>query len=334
MDKKRRDNELINSLYSSSHCNRYWLNMLQLTLESETCGLITKKFDFLEKYGLGELSVYIFDGLQISFINVNLKEELNIKGIEISNQLEFSFLIEGEQVIKIKGNPNDLIYESQESYLVYLENQHIDIYLHKKKHLKELKISMNDSFIQKHKLNESFEFKELYSLKKRTQSLSKPICIKTQQILAELLIDTKQGLFKRLFLESKVLELLSLQMETSKGEKKKTINENQKIIKKVYEVQTIINNDLHIQFTIPELSQKIGVNDSILKKEFKRVFGKTIFEYALNKRINESKKLLDFSDKPIYEISELVGYKNATHFSAAFKKLEGVTPKKYRDTKK
>lgn len=334
MDKKRRNNKLSDSLDSDNHCIRYWSDMLELTQTNDTCGLITKKFKFLEEYGLGEFEIYIFDGVLISFINVRLKEELHIKELEMSNQLEFSFLIEGEQVIKLKDYPNDLIYESQESYLVYIENQRIDICFHKKKHLKELKISMNESFIQKHKLNDSFKFKEHYGLKKGNENLSKPMGIKTQQILAELLIDTKQGLLKRLFLESKVLELLSIQMETRKGEKTTSINENPKIIKKVYKVQSIINNDLDVQFTIPELSQKVGVNDSILKKEFKRIFGQTIFEYALNTRLSEAKKLLDFSDKPIYEISEMVGYKNATHFSAAFKKLEGVTPKKYRDTKK
>ena len=47
----------------------------------------------------------------------------------------------------------------------------------------------------------------------------------------------------------------------------------------------------------------------------------------------KAKKLLEYSQKPIYEISEIVGYKNATHFTAAFKKQEGTTPKKFRMAK-
>lgn len=36
------------------------------------------------------------------------------------------------------------------------------------------------------------------------------------------------------------------------------------------------------------------------------------------------------TDLPIYEIAEQIGYKNATHFSAAFKRQEGTTPKKFK----
>ena len=85
--------------------------------------------------------------------------------------------------------------------------------------------------------------------------------------------------------------------------------------------------------SIKELSKKIGVNEFVLKKEFKRVFDKTIFEYATEIRMNKAKELLTQSKKPIYEISEIIGYKNPTHFTAAFKKIEGTTPKKYRTLK-
>ena len=42
-------------------------------------------------------------------------------------------------------------------------------------------------------------------------------------------------------------------------------------------------------------------------------------------------QLLNLSNKPIYEISDLVGYKNPTHFSAAFKRNFGCTPRQFRE---
>ena len=102
------------------------------------------------------------------------------------------------------------------------------------------------------------------------------------------------------------------------------------LVKKVYQVQAIIGADLTVQYSIHQLARQVGMNDFILKKEFKRVFGKTIFEYTIHERMKKAKKLLIHTKKPIYEISELVGYKNSTHFTAAFKKMNKLTPKKFR----
>jgi len=46
--------------------------------------------------------------------------------------------------------------------------------------------------------------------------------------------------------------------------------------------------------------------------------------------LSKAKNLLKNLQLPIYQIAEDVGYKNATHFSAAFKKQFGHTPKYFR----
>ena len=68
----------------------------------------------------------------------------------------------------------------------------------------------------------------------------------------------------------------------------------------------------------------------MLNKEFCRVFGYSIHEFTLAEKMNQAKLLLENTDKMIYQIAEEVGYKNATHFTAAFKKQLGVTPKQYK----
>lgn len=47
--------------------------------------------------------------------------------------------------------------------------------------------------------------------------------------------------------------------------------------------------------------------------------------------MTKAKDLLRGTQMPIYQIAEDVGYKNATHFSAAFKKYYGELPKQYRN---
>ncbi len=193
--------------------------------------------------------------------------------------------------------------------------------------IKEVIIKMSLSFIKKHELDTLFPIFEIYSVQKIKRNFINQLSNKTQDILTEIINDKRIGLLKRLFLESKVLELLALQIDLKDKKKRKS----NAITKKIYLVENIIIKNIDTQISINNLSKKVFLNASILKKEFKRIFGTTIFEFALKTRMNKAKKLLSHTSKPIYEIAELVGYKNSTHFSAAFKKKEKTTPKEYRE---
>ena len=61
-----------------------------------------------------------------------------------------------------------------------------------------------------------------------------------------------------------------------------------------------------------------------------------MLDYSTNtvdkEQIEEAKELLKTTSFKIYEISEMVGYRNVEHFNRVFKKLNGVTPAGYRKT--
>ncbi len=332
MDKKRRKKTSLKTETNTqkNKCTLYTIS--QLITTQEQCGITSKKFKCLEEYGTGYFELHRFDGLSVGVFDILFNKDLTIEGYFSKDFLELSFLIEGEQIIKVNGLNNDLVYESQESYLVYASKISGSIAYYKRKHLKEIKIRMDIAFIKRHRLNEAYDILDRYSLKSLKNNFTQPLCSKTQEILSEIISDQRKGLLKRLFLESKILELIALQLDTKKVNKPEILNQVDNLIKKLYKTQHLISSDLTVQYSIQQLSRQIGLNDFILKKEFKRVFGKTIFEYATDQRMKKAKQLLHHTKKPIYEISELVGYKNSTHFTAAFKKIEGVTPKKFRNT--
>lgn len=330
MDKKRRDNTPNKKNISQVACKRFWLSKVEPVEKQKTCGVLYKKYQFLPTCGKGSFELYQFDGLFVSIADVCLYEDVKVSGCCEDEILELSFLMEGEQIVNLENFEKDLIYESQEHYLLYLYNNSGTIRYLKEKNFKEIKVQMHAEFIEKHHLNEEFEIQKKIATKIEISNIFEPIEAKTQEILAEIVADKKQGLLKRLFLESKVLELLALYLERNKKNSTKQTNQSPKLLKKMYEIQGIINSDFTEQFSIQELSRKVGLNDFVVKKEFKRVFGLTIFEYTSNQRMLKAKELLTHSTLPIYEISESVGYKNSTHFTAAFKKQEGTTPKKFR----
>ena len=67
-----------------------------------------------------------------------------------------------------------------------------------------------------------------------------------------------------------------------------------------------------------------------LKRRFKAATGSSLIDYLQNLRIEEAKRSLENTDLPIEEISERVGYSDASFFRRLFKRLTGLTPSHYR----
>ena len=56
-----------------------------------------------------------------------------------------------------------------------------------------------------------------------------------------------------------------------------------------------------------------------------------IKDYIIGAKINTAKNILRYSEFSILDISISLGYSSQSAFTAAFRKLTGMTPKKYRD---
>lgn len=65
---------------------------------------------------------------------------------------------------------------------------------------------------------------------------------------------------------------------------------------------------------------------------FKRNFGISFSRYLLAYRINKSKELLADKEKSIARIALDTGFSGSSYFVKAFRNLNGITPKKFRDT--
>ncbi|CAH0120200.1 putative response regulatory protein [Paenibacillus sp. CECT 9249] len=79
--------------------------------------------------------------------------------------------------------------------------------------------------------------------------------------------------------------------------------------------------------TVEELAEQLHISTNYLRSIFRKVTGETFNQYVTRVRIEKAKDLLMEGKYYIYEIAELVGYKNVTYFSTLFKKYTGVTPK-------
>ena len=82
------------------------------------------------------------------------------------------------------------------------------------------------------------------------------------------------------------------------------------------------------------VSQYVGISPNYLSKMFHKELGISFVEYLMEIRMNHAKKLLRDTNKKMAEIGVEIGYSDANYFYSIFKKMEGCTPKKYRDQMK
>ena len=100
----------------------------------------------------------------------------------------------------------------------------------------------------------------------------------------------------------------------------------------VRRVMEIVESSLDDLPSIYELSERIYVGHTYLCETFKSIVGLTVGEYARQRRIETAKVLLRNPSLPIKEVARRTGYRTTGGFSAAFKQMEGMTPRQYRMT--
>lgn len=137
------------------------------------------------------------------------------------------------------------------------------------------------------------------------------------------------GALNRLLLESYILELLSLNIERllckdCLDERLCEISKSD--IERLVYAREVLLNRLETPPTLLELSRIIQMNDCKLKRLFKVYFGKTVYEFVREQRLEKAFSLLQEGNYNVSQATYAVGYTNISHFSEAFKKRFGVSP--------
>ncbi len=101
-------------------------------------------------------------------------------------------------------------------------------------------------------------------------------------------------------------------------------------IASVYAADAIIAANINVHYTIPELARMVHTNVYVLKTGFPKIFGVSVLDRLLQRKMDRAKHLLETTDKQIQEISELSGYETTTGFINAFKKIFKMSPKDWR----
>lgn len=155
------------------------------------------------------------------------------------------------------------------------------------------------------------------------------ITTQMQLVLLQIMQCPLQGLFKRIYLESKVMELIALRLQQDRIGN--TIFHPQNTLKRhiterIYHAKNILERHLDNPPSLSELATQVGISEYQLKDGFQKIFGVSTFQYLHQYRMEKARLLLYERSMSIAEVANTVGYSHLGRFSVNFKRKFGISP--------
>ncbi|WP_231848336.1 helix-turn-helix transcriptional regulator [Gloeobacter violaceus] len=153
-----------------------------------------------------------------------------------------------------------------------------------------------------------------------------------QRVLWQIVRCPYLGLAKRMYLEGKALEVAALvleqECEVQRG-RRALHNLEPDYVDRICRAREIVLQNLDRPLSLVELARQVELNDFLLKGGFRRVFGKTVFGYLRDYRLEQARQLLLSGKTSVAEVMRAVGFADRGYFAEAFRKRFGVNPKDY-----
>ncbi|WP_391571244.1 helix-turn-helix transcriptional regulator [Cohnella sp.] len=140
-----------------------------------------------------------------------------------------------------------------------------------------------------------------------------------------------RGALKRLYMESKIMEIIVLAFEEPMrgSEPVRGTWLKKRDIERLHATKQLIVDCIENPLSLKELARAAELNESKLKKGFKELFGMTVFEYVRDRRLEKGATFILTGQMNVGEAAVAVGYSNPSNFSAAFRKKYGCKPIQY-----
>ncbi|TKG91993.1 AraC family transcriptional regulator [Puteibacter caeruleilacunae] len=296
------------------------------------------KLDRKEKLGVANYNVDNFNGYSIIEWDSMFKDNVKISGQTTNPMFALHFMLNGETdyVIdtgrtRVIGGENNVwsLSAGHSGYTGFMKdvyNSSFGIILHDE-FLQELTNKFPDLLSNVYR---KYENGETFYLNHKHQTTS----LEMKQVIAQLKNADVMGRSRDIYAEAKIMELMALQFNQYKGCDFSVCHQHCKRksdIDKIYEAKQILLSDLNCPPSIKELSLQVGINDKKLKYGFKEVFNQTVYGCLYDYRMEQARKLLFDTDKTIFEVANECGYDYASHFTTAFKRKFGLTPRQFKN---
>lgn len=108
--------------------------------------------------------------------------------------------------------------------------------------------------------------------------------------------------------------------------------EDSSVNQRMKNVFSFLGDNLSRNVSTNELMEIANMSSSTLNRYFKKITGLSPVEYHLHKRMSNACELIHLTGKTMEEISDLIGFADASYFSRQFKRVMKVSPSEYRES--
>lgn len=290
------------------------------------------KFSF--SFGDLELVQIIMPDIYIVFGDIALQNPyFQMRAEEMPDMVEMHFTLKGNGAFNNEATGTRYNFDANRHSLMYMpafdgkacymeREKYVFFEVHfSRQHFLDLVRDTNPAL---------YKFAEQVDLKKEVLlgQDSGEITFAMHQCIREIMDCRFSGGLKKLFLQAKCIELLTLQVTALE---KRTVNKT--TLTSAYDKDCIMYAREYLQahITAPpslaELAAIAGTNTFKLKNGFKELFNNTVFGYLSEVRLEQARELL-LTGIPIKDVADRTGYSSVQHFSTAFRKKFGISPGK------
>ena len=249
-----------------------------------------------------------------------------------ASYIQFHFCISGSITFNYNKGAYNLKLDEGKFLTLYNPEKHLTIDASVAKNSKVISVLI--PIVEFHKLFSSsssdipfFENKSLNQKHYSENLISNSILIVLNQIIKNDMDNSTRSLLYR----AKIYELFSLIFKKTKEidlDQCPFLN-NDENLKKIAKAKDVILKDIKNPPSLIELSKTIDLSLKNLKKGFKEIYGKPVYKYLFDFKMERAKQLLSNGNLNVNEVSYDLGYSSSSHFIAAFKKKYGITPRTY-----
>lgn len=101
--------------------------------------------------------------------------------------------------------------------------------------------------------------------------------------------------------------------------------------RRLQRVLEYVKENIEKDLSVAEMAQVVGMSQYYFSKLFKLSTGTTPHQYVMRQRVERAQELLREGNTALVEVATHVGFETQSHFTSVFRRLVGITPKKFRE---
>ena len=112
------------------------------------------------------------------------------------------------------------------------------------------------------------------------------------------------------------------------------VDPDESVDEKLTKIRRYIDCNIYRKISLDEISGYIGMNRTYFCLFFKKHFKVSLTEYINSRKTDIASAMLAQTDKPVADIASECGYTTVNYFNRIFRKVKGVSPCEYRNSRK